>query len=236
MLKKFKPLLSHILLSACAFSVICRASICLTIFLDNVPPDDLEQWISNKRKRHDWYSPTQNGCFRKWLALLSLRACHGSGNCKCTAFLYLLDCFPEPAYRLSDLLYNFSANEKIWRRLSFQRFSSLFYHLHPFSAGNSGTVTVYPPGNTSLLFIFLIAPVPSIAEDFTTEELRIRKYKLLHIIWIMEVFIIFLAFIKQKHLLHLFMITLLFTSSIMVAGKIHIFYYRKIITKEKTDD
>ena len=88
----------------------------------------------------------------------------------------------------------------------------------------------------SLLFIFLIAPVPSIAEDFTTEELRIRKYKLLHIIWIMEVFIIFLAFIKQKHLLHLFMITLLFTSSIMVAGKIHIFYYRKIITKEKTDD
>ena len=43
----------------------------------------------------------------------------------------------------------------------------------------------------SLLFIFLIAPVPSIAEDFTTEELRIRKYKLLHIIWIMEVFIIF---------------------------------------------
>mgnify|MGYP006966055237 FL=1 len=150
MLKKFKPLLSHILLSACAFSVICRASICLTIFHDNVPPDDLEQWISNKRKRHDWYSPTQNGCFRKWLALLSLRACHGSGNCKCTAFLYLLDCFPEPAYRLSDLLYNFSANEKIWRRLSFQRFSSLFSTLHPFSAGNSGTVTVYPPGNTSL--------------------------------------------------------------------------------------
>ena len=46
MLKKFKPLLSHILLSACAFSVICRASICLTIFHDNVPPDDLEQWIS----------------------------------------------------------------------------------------------------------------------------------------------------------------------------------------------
>ena len=27
----------------------------------------------------------------------------------------------------------------------------------------------------SLLFIFLIAPVPSIAEDFTTEELRIRN-------------------------------------------------------------
>lgn len=53
MLKKFKPLLSHILLSACAFSVICRASICLTIFHDNVPPDDLEQWISNKRKHHD---------------------------------------------------------------------------------------------------------------------------------------------------------------------------------------
>lgn len=53
MLKKFKPLLSHILLTACAFSVICRASICLTIFHDNVPPNDLEQWISNKRKRHD---------------------------------------------------------------------------------------------------------------------------------------------------------------------------------------
>ena len=88
----------------------------------------------------------------------------------------------------------------------------------------------------SLLFIFLIAPVPSIVDDFTTEELRIRKYKLFHIIWIMEVFVIFLAFIKQKHLLHLFMITFLFTSSIMVAGKIRIFYYNKIITKEKTDD
>ena len=88
----------------------------------------------------------------------------------------------------------------------------------------------------SLLFIFLIAPVPSIVDDFTTEELRIRKYKLFHIIWIMEVFVVFLAFIKQKHLLHLFMITFLFISSIMVAGKIRIFYYNKISTKEKTDD
>lgn len=89
----------------------------------------------------------------------------------------------------------------------------------------------------SLLFIFFNSSGSQHCRRFHyRNEYASCKYKLLHIIWIMEVFIIFLAFIKQKHLLHLFMITLLFTSSIMVAGKIRIFYYRKIITKEKTDD
>lgn len=53
MIKKFISKHSNLLLFLCTFAVISSSRSCHAVFHDNVPPDDLEQWISNKRKRHD---------------------------------------------------------------------------------------------------------------------------------------------------------------------------------------
>ena len=53
MMKNFISKHSNLLLSLCTLAVIASYRSCHIIFHDNIPPNDLEQWLSNKHKHHD---------------------------------------------------------------------------------------------------------------------------------------------------------------------------------------
>lgn len=53
MIKKLTPLFLHTFISLCTFSLVYRMDICIMIFHDNIPPDNLEQWLLQKRKHYD---------------------------------------------------------------------------------------------------------------------------------------------------------------------------------------
>lgn len=85
----------------------------------------------------------------------------------------------------------------------------------------------------SLVLIILIAPVPSVVETLSKKEFQLRKRRLTIIAGILELLIILLSFTKQLHLLHVCMVTFLFMTGILIAGKLRLIYYHKIKYKKK---
>lgn len=85
----------------------------------------------------------------------------------------------------------------------------------------------------SLVLIILISPVPSVVETLSKKEFQLRKRRLTIIAGILELLIILLSFTKQLHLLHVCMVTFLFMTGILIAGKLRLIYYHKIKYKKK---
>ena len=85
----------------------------------------------------------------------------------------------------------------------------------------------------SLVLIILISPVPSMVETFSQKEFQLRKHRLTIVAGILELLIILLYFTKQLHLLHVCMVTFLFMTGILIAGKLRLIYYHKIKYKKK---
>lgn len=85
----------------------------------------------------------------------------------------------------------------------------------------------------SLVLIILISPVPSVVETLSKKEFQLRKRRLAIIAGILELLIILLSFTKQLHLLHVCMVTFLFMTGILIAGKLRLIYYHKIKYKKK---
>lgn len=85
----------------------------------------------------------------------------------------------------------------------------------------------------SLVLIILIAPIPSVVETLSKKEFQLRKRRLTIIAGILELLIILLSFTKQLHLLHVCMVTFLFMTGILIAGKLRLIYYHKIKYKKK---
>ena len=81
--------------------------------------------------------------------------------------------------------------------------------------------------------IILISPVPSVVETLSKKEFQLRKRRLTIIAGILELLIILLSFTKQLHLLHVCMVTFLFMTGILIAGKLRLIYYHKIKYKKK---
>ena len=85
----------------------------------------------------------------------------------------------------------------------------------------------------SLVLIILISPVPSVVETLSQKEFQLRKHRLTIVAGILELLIILLYFTKQLHLLHVCMVTFLFMTGILIAGKLRLIYYHKIKYKKK---